>query len=289
MGKINETVRTLNSSARTGLFGILMAAVGFGGWKAYSIYSEPQIRLAEKQRELDEIAGQLASARTDLAASNQQVQLLTTEVELKKAMIAKLETAMGLLKLRHRIARFDVVDQTEDEETGETISTVEFYEVNDEGEPAGDARQTFQIVGDRVYVDCLVAKFDDKYVEQNVLDRNTAICLFQRIFGEHQEPKDGFPLDQVGSIPATYARYGETSEFEKRIWRDFWTIANNPAKAKELGIRAAHADAPSTRVREGVTYELELRTTGEFTLKPLDGEAADGAAESVVDTAPAGA
>ncbi len=278
MGKINETVRTLNSSARTALFGILVAGMGFGGWKAYSLYSEPQVRLAEKQRELDELAGQLASARTDLAASNQQVQLLTTEVELKKAMIAKLETAMGLLKLRHRIARFDVTDQTEDEETGETISTIEFYEVNDEGKPAGDARQKFDIIGDRVYVDCLVAKFDDKYVEQNVLDRNTAICLFERIYGEHQEPRNGFPLDQVGSIPASYARYGETSEFEKRIWRDFWTIANNPAKAQELGIRAAHADAPSIRVREGMTYELELRTTGEFTLRPVDGTADAGSA-----------
>jgi hypothetical protein len=283
MGKINETVRTLNSSARTGLFAILMAGVGLGGWKAYSLYTEPQVRLAEKQRELDELVGQLASTRTDLAASNQQVQLLKTEVELKKAVIAKQETSLGLMELRHRIARLHVTDQSVNDDAGETISTVEFYEVNDAGEPVGDARQTFEIVGDRVYVDCLVAKFDDEYVQRNVLDRNTAICLFQRIFGEHQEPKEGFPLDQVGSIPASYARYGETSEFEKRIWRDFWTIANNPAKAKELGIRAAHADAPSIRVREGMTYELELRTTGEFTLRLIDGDAA------VADAGAAGA
>jgi hypothetical protein len=57
---------------------------------------------------------------------------------------------------------------------------------------------------------------------------------------------------------------------EKQIWKDFWTIAANPSRAAELGIRAAHADAPSIRVNEGVTYELELRTTGEFTLRPLN-------------------
>ncbi len=281
MGTINETVRTANSAARTGLLAVLMVGAGFGGWKAYSLYNEPQQLLAEKQQELDALSGQLAAARTDLVASNERAQRLATEVELKKAIIAKLETAMGFLKLRHRIAHLHVVDQTEDEETGKVVSKVEFYEVDEDGKPVGSKRQTFDIVGDRVYIECLVAKFDDKYVEENALDRNTAICLFQRIFGEHQEPIDGFPLDQIGTSPASYARYGETSEFEKRIWADFWNIASNPAKAKELGIRAAHADAPSIQVRKGVTYELELRTTGEFTLFPLG----DGAPSEVTSTA----
>jgi hypothetical protein len=269
MGRINETVRTVNSAARTALVAVLMAFAGVGGWKAYTIYNEPQVKLAEKQRELDVLTGQLASARSDLAASTERVQLLTTEVELKKAVIAKLETAMGFLRLRHRIARLDVVEQQRDEETGEIVSTIEFYEVDEEGRPASDKRQTFEIVGDRVYVECLVVKFDDKYVEQNALDRNTAICLFQRIFGEHQEPNEGFAIDQLGTSPVSYTRYGETSPLEKQIWKDFWTIAANPSRAAELGIRAAHADAPSIRVNEGVTYELELRTTGEFTLRPL--------------------
>lgn len=280
MGKFNETIRTANSAVRTALMAILMGIAGVGGWKAYSVYNEPQVQLAEKQRELETLSGQLAAIRTDLAASTEKVQLLTTEVELKKAAIAKLETAMGFLRLRHRIAHLDVIDQTTNEETGRVTSTVEFYEVDDEGKPAGTKRQKYEIIGDRVYVECLVVKFDDKYVEENVLDRNTAICLFQRIFGEHQEPKDGFPIDQIGTSPASYARYGETTEFEKRIWADFWNIAENPARAAELGIRAAHADAPSIRVQKGATYELELRTTGEFTLRPLDNGASANAAAS---------
>jgi hypothetical protein len=274
MGTFNETVRTANSAARTGLMALLMAAAGFGGWKAYSVYNEPNQRLLEKQQELDSLTGQLSSARADLLASTERAERLATEVELKKAAIAKLELSMGLLKLRHRVARLHVVNQETDEATGRVRTKVEFAEVDEEGKPLAKEPQVFDIDGDQVYVECLVVKFDDKYIEQNALDRNTAICLFQRIFGEHQEPIDGFPIDQVGSSPASYARYGETSDFEKRIWADFWTIANDPSKAKELGIRAAHADAPSTRVREGVTYELDLRTTGEFTLWPLrEGEA----------------
>jgi hypothetical protein len=158
MGKINETVRTVNSAARTGLFAILMAAAGVVGWKGYSIYNEPQVRHEEKQRELEQLSGRLASVQKDLAASTEKVQLLTTEVELKKAIIAKLETAMGFLRLRHRIARLDVVDQAKDEETGKVVSTVDFYEVDDGGDPIGDSKQTFKIQGDRVYVECLVVK-----------------------------------------------------------------------------------------------------------------------------------
>ena len=118
-----------------------------------------------------------------------------------------------------------------------------------------------------------MAKFEDKYVEAADLDRATAICLFQRIFGEYQQPQDGFPLDQIGSSPTSYERGGKMSDFEKQIWNDFWEFAGNREKAAEIGIRAAHADAPSTRVKKGVTYQLEMRSTGEFTIRPL----ADGA------------
>jgi hypothetical protein len=282
MGRINETVATFNSALRTLLFGALVVGAGVGGWKAYSLYNEPQKKLAERQRLLEQASAELAAARSTLAERDKQVAMLDAEVKIKEAAIAKLETSMGLLKLRHRIAHLRVLEQKEDPESEQVTTTVEFYEVNDEGAPVGDRRQKFEIKGDRVYIECLVAKFDDKYVEENDLDRHTAVCLFQRIFGEHQEPKDGFAIDQAGTSPTSYERGGEMSEFEKKIWEDFWTIANDPAKARELGIRAAHADAPSIKVRPGVTYELELRTTGEFTLRPLPKTADDsaGAAES---------
>jgi hypothetical protein len=279
MGRINETVRTLNSAVRTMIFGALVVGSGVGGWKAYSLYNEPQKKLAEKQRQVEQMATQLASAQSNLAERDKQVAMLDAEVKLKNAAIAKLETSMGLLKLRHRIAHLRVLDQKKAPDSDRVMTSVEFFEVNDEGAPIGDHRQKFEIQGDRVYIECLVAKFDDKYVEENDLDRHTAVCLFQRIFGEHQQPKDGFAIDQVGTSPTSYARGGESSEFEQRIWKDFWTIANNPKQAAELGIRAAHADAPSIQVKPGVTYELELRTTGEFTLRPLP-ESAKTAAES---------
>lgn len=275
MGRINESVRTFNSLMRTFLFMVLLGGAGLVGWKGYSLYYEPQKRLAAQQQEIDSVRSKLRQAGQELADREQQVASLSTELEEKSAQLDRLETAMRLLKLRHRIAHLRVVSQETPPDSDRVVSTIEFYEVNDDGAPISEERKTFEIEGDRVYVECLVAKFEDKYIERADLDRSTAICLFQRIFGEFQEPQDGYPVDNVGSSPTSYARGGKMSEFEQQIWSDFWNIASDRERAAELGIRAAHADAPSTRVKEDETYELELRATGEFSIRPLVSEPAE--------------
>ncbi len=270
MGKIIDSVHTFNSLVRTLLFGILVAGAGFIGWQGYSLYWEPRQKLAEQQFELAIMREQLKQADNDLAAREQEVADLSADLADTTEELERTETSLRLLKLRHRVARLRVVEQTPQPESLGEVSTIEFYEVNDDGAPISDERKIFEIAGDRVYVECLVAKFEDKYIEQADLDRSTAICLFQRIFGEYQEPQEGFPIDNVGASPISVQRGKPMSEFERRIWSDFWTLANNREKAAELGIRAAHADAPSIRVEEGATYELELRATGEFTLRRLE-------------------
>jgi len=264
MGKINETVRTANSALRTLLFAVLVAGAGFAGWQGYSLYNEPQLQLAKKEKALE-------SAREELLKRQRQIATLATDLQTKIEQLERSETALRLLKQRHRIARIRVLDQRPIPESDppRVMSTVEFFEVNGEGIPIDEQPKQFEIEGDRIYVECLVAKFEDKYVEEADLDRATAICLFQRIFGEYQQPQEGFVLDPIGSSPTSYARGGKTSKFEQQIWDDFWEFASDRKKSAEIGIRAAHADAPSTKVKKGVTYQLEMRSTGEFTLLPL--------------------
>jgi hypothetical protein len=190
----------------------------------------------------------------------------------------------ALLKVRRRLARLTVLDQheraasdpaqppppgTDGESAPNLISRIEFVEVNEEGEPIGEAKQ-FEIVGDMVYIDYQRVSFDDKYIEQSDLDRSTAIALFQRIFGEHQDPAEGFHLDTVGTRPTAYARGTDMSDFERKIWNDFWLIANDSQEAAKLGIHAAHGAAVSMRVQEGKTYGIELRSTGDMTIRPID-------------------
>ena len=264
MGTINESVNTANSAIRTLLLTILVAGAGFAGWQGYSLYNEPLKKLAEKDQALK-------TALSDLEKRQQQIEALSTDLQAKTEELQRTKTSLRLLKMSHRIARLRVLDQQPipDSNPPRVMTTLEFFEVNDEGIPIDDKRRQFEIEGTRVYVDCLVAKFEDKYVEQADLERATAICMFQRIFGEYQQPQDGFLIDEVGSSPTSYARGGQISEFEQKIWDDFWEFAADRQKAAEIGIRAAHADAPSTKVKQGVTYQLELRATGEFTLMPV--------------------
>jgi hypothetical protein len=284
MGNVNETLRNVNSTLRTLLMLVLVGAAGYGGFIAYDLYNAPQQRLADKQAELNKTIADLEAASVDLAARKQEIVQLSAELDEKTQQVERLEVAMRLLKVSRRLARLTVLDQREMpanvEDPGgiegsdapapsRLVSKIQFVEVNEDGQPIGEARQ-FDIVGDMVYIDYLRVSFDDKYVEQADLDRSTAICLFQRIFGEHQEAVEGFVLDEVGTRPTAYARGTPMSEFEKRIWDDFWTIANDPRRAAEMGIHAAHGSAVSMRVRPGKTYEVELRSTGDMTIRPIE-------------------
>ena len=70
------------------------------------------------------------------------------------------------------------------------------------------------------------------------------------------------------SSDLAYSRGGVPSEFEKQIWSDFWNIANDEAKAKELGIRAAHGEAVSIKAEKGKTYKVLLRASDGLSIAP---------------------
>jgi len=285
MGRVNDTVGTVNTTLRTLLMLVLVGGAGIGGYKAYDLYNEPRQLLADKQAELETTIESLKQAKGDLEASKQEVANLGIELAQTTAKLEKVEIAMRLLKVSRRMARLTVLDQREfaGTETAQSpstedadgsgpdniMTTIEFVEVNEAGDPIGEARQ-LDIVGDMVYVDYLHVTFEDKYIEEAGLDRSTAIALFQRIFGEHQNAAEGFQLDEVGTRPTAYGRGAEMSEFERKIWEDFWTISNDKQKAAELGIRAAHRTAVGQLVRPGMTYEIELRSTGDMSIRPID-------------------
>jgi hypothetical protein len=284
MGRVNETIHNVNTTLRTLLMLVLTGGGAFIGYKAYELYNQPQRQLANREAELAKTRDSLQQVSADLAARQKEVSQLNEQVAEKAARIERLEVAMELLKVTRRLARLTVLDQRErspadstQPETGETdgqsstnlITRIEFVEVNDQGHPIGEAKQ-FEIVGDMVYLDYLRVTFDDKYVEESDLDRSTAIALFQRIFGEHQEAADGYHLDTVGTRPTAYARGTEMSDFERKIWSDFWLIANDSQRAAQLGIHAAHGSAVSMRVQPGKAYEIELRATGDMTIRPIE-------------------
>ena len=262
VGKINETVKTFNSVVRTILMAVMMLVAGIVGWQGYSLYYQPRQLLEKQQAELDQVRSELKEREERLAAVN--AELAKKAEELERSQLAR-----RLLKMRHRIARLRVVDQVRDPNSEEVTTTVEFYEVNEDGAPVSEERKVYSLRGEQIFIECLVAKFEDEYIEREALDRSTAICLFQRIWGNAQSADEGLAIEGSTTSPTSYRRGGQMSDLEERIWGEFWTIANDPQLAAELGIRAAHGSAPNTKVEKEAVYELELRSTGEFTLKRL--------------------
>lgn len=240
-----KALALLNSLLRTFLATALAGVLGYGGWIAYQTYNAHELALQAKDEQL--------------AQNKAQIDALNIDVAAKAAQIERLETAMQLLKVDERVAQIVVVDQAAGPD-GERVQTrIRFSEVDKEGNPIGDAK-TMTIDGDIAYLDAWVVKYLDEHVEQADPLRATSVCLFRRIFGEFQQPTEGFIIDAQGSRPSAYGG-SEMSEFEREIWANFWEYANDPDRAKEAGIRAAHGEAPSIKLQLGKLYRVQLRAS----------------------------
>lgn len=270
MGSVMENVKTINSAVRTALLTGVVGIFGFGGYYGYSEYTKNE-RILKEQAEKIRLAGE-------------EVEKLNREVATKVAHIEKLETAMHLLKTDQRLAQLRVVNIERNEKGKAIKSQLEFVELSPQGEPLSKPKQ-IELLGDLIYVDNWIIKFDDRYVEKGDIERGTSLCLFRRVFSEDTLPSEGIALDEVGMRPQAYSRGGAMSEFEKRLWGDFWEFANDPKKAAEMGIRAANGEAVSIKVREGKTYSISLRASGGLSIAPI--EEGEQQAKATTDSTPA--
>jgi hypothetical protein len=266
MPSMMENVSILSHAIRTLVALVVVGALGVGSWFGYSIFDSKNRESRQTAAALAAAEGRLKRAALELEQKDQQITLLEVTVTEQEEEIDRLDTAMRLLKVDHRIARLSVIDQRPDATTDELSTVIAFQEIDDRGEAVGEARR-FEIPGDVVYLDSWVVKFDDKYVEQADLHRSTSLVLFRRLFGEDQSPTEGFALDQFGSRPGIYGRGGKMTEFEKQIWGDFWSVANDQGLQNEMGIRAAHGEAPSIKVQPGKAYRITLRASGGLTVQ----------------------
>lgn len=258
---ISESIKTFNTTVRTVLLAGAAGVLGIASYFGYSEYTKQERAIRERDEQLQVL-------REDLIGKEARIGELNHEVKLKQAEIDKLETSMQLLKTDQRLAQLHVQSIQRDEAGKAVATTLEFLELSPNGEPIA-APKVFTLPGDLIYIDNWVIKFDDAYIQQADLERGTSLCLFRRIFSEEQFPSQGVSLDEVGMRPQAYARGGVMSEFEKKLWADFWEFANDPQKAAEMGIRAANGEAVNIKVREGKTYAIELRASGGLSIQPI--------------------
>lgn len=247
-----ENVQTVNSAVRTVLMVGVASCVGFGGWMGYSKYIVPGIEGEKAKQEL-----------VALKAKYEE-----QELNLKEATIEndKLKVSMDLLKIDRRVAQLTVNKKGVDED-GQKFLEVTFNEVDKKGNIIGSSRE-FTLKGHTFFVDCWVAQFEDKYVEQADPLRSASIFTFKSIYGDEMKPANGFPLDDFSKPTGVYAE-SEVSEFAQQIWEDFGNVCNDLNRQNELGIRAAFGQANHLPTREGKTYEITIRSSGSVSLVPL--------------------
>jgi hypothetical protein len=235
-------VRETNTFLRTVVYGGLVGLLGFGAWEAKSFLDDGKQAIAEKEREISVLKDQ-----------QQKLELEKKKLEVE---IARVNTALKFLKLEHRLAKLEILDQTQDpERPARTLTKVRFTELGPKGEEVG-APTTGTLVGKEIYIDAPTIRFKDDFVEQGDLLRGRSICRFRRIYGDHQAPNEGLSLDRPPESP------GDLSEFERDLWKQFWDLANDAKQADQLGVQSAQGGGPAMAVKKGATYHIELRASG---------------------------
>ena len=251
----------VNYAFRTAVYGGVVALLLWGAWRTQAMLDRHEHEMAAAQETITGLRG-------DVAERDVRIGELDAQVAELKAEVQRLETALRLLKVDHRLARLKVLDQREAADRPGGLQTdVSFQELDGEGVPLGD-EQTFTLDGKVAYVDALVIKFGDEYVEQGDTLRGTSLCLFRRNFGEYQFPSEGFPLDTVGQRPLPYASDDADPGFESRLWTRFWVYAHDPDAVAAAGVRAMHGEAPYMELRPGRSYRVDLRASGGLSVQP---------------------
>jgi len=178
----------------------------------------------------------------------------------------RLETYVKILKRTERRARIEVLRQAPAQQ-GRRETTIRFTETDASGTPINVSRD-LTLPDQEVYIDTLVVKFEDHFIEQEDPLKGHALLVFRRIFSSTMPAEVGFPIDPEGQAPEPYAEGEPGGEFEQEFWDRFWELANDEELAAAQGVRAIHGDAPYMRMEPGRVYEILLRSTGEVIITP---------------------
>jgi hypothetical protein len=249
---------------RAVLIVLMFAMTGVAGWFTYnqSQHVRDAVELESARAEIDKLSGALTATKDQLAKTE-------ADLEASEREVQELTVRLALLKIDHRVARIEVVGQEPSaDDPDRVVTTIRFLEFDRTGEQTGP-EQLIEIEGTRLYLETLVIKFDDQYVEAGEFLRGTSLCLFNRVFSERVAPKDGVEIDQPGTHPTPYLEGDSEMElYHAELWDKFWEYANNPEAAATKGVRAIHGEAPFMEVRPGKSYRVELRSSGGLSIQP---------------------
>ncbi len=200
-----------------------------------------------------------------------EVARLRREQEELQRERRELQAIVQRLTGETRVAEVHVVDQIVEGQrvngrsAERDLTTIEFIELDRDQHPLPSKR--FVIQDDVIFFDALVVKFDHEHVAAGDALRGRNLALFRRIYGEHQQPADGFAIDPTRDVPDVYRVNPAPSAFERTLWGKFWEYAGDPVLAAKEGVRVAQGEAVYAPMRRGEIWTLSLDDDGGLNLK----------------------
>lgn len=265
MSDFMNNVKTVNSSVRTLLILGVCGVVGYFGYFGYQNYVKPSQDAKQAMADLETLKADFEEQQNLLAKSQKQLGESQKHLATANKLNERLTISMKLLKVDKRVANIKVLS-TEKDEDGNPLMNVSFTEVDADGAEVGISKN-YTIKGSKFYVDGWIVAFDDKYVEEADELRGASLFVFKSIYGDGEAPRDAQRLDDDSQErPGIYAD-DQKSEFEQKIWSDFWGVCNDTHRQQELGIRASHGQTTYILGKEGKTYQVEIRASGSMGIK----------------------
>jgi hypothetical protein len=183
-----------------------------------------------------------------------QRQIAKLEQEKKQ-----LERAVQRLSTEKRVAEIVVLDQKTIE--GVLQSTLLFVESDKNGRSLPS--RTFVVRGTMIHINAMVIKFEHDFIKSGDPLRGHSIALFTRIYGDHQSPNEGYPIDTPGQMPQVYRDADpNVTEFELDLWKNFWRLVDDPTYRANKGVRIAQGEGPWGPFEPGKLYTITLESAG---------------------------
>ena len=171
-----------------------------------------------------------------------------------------LKKVIERLSADSRIAEVLVTQSRYDEERKQIETTIKFLEYDSEGKPMAPRYFTFR--GNLIQFQALVVRFQDALVRAGDKIRGKSAYLFMKAFVLNGAQTQEFDLTQAHQIPQGYKVPGVQSEFERKLWEEFWSYALDPKMRGKNGIKNAQIEAPGSMFLPGTIYTLKIEHAG---------------------------
>src|SRR5688500_5457836 len=214
----------------------------------------------------------------DRFSASHQIERLQEQKKVLQEVVQRLSD-------EKRVADVLVTDQKVVD--GVPRTTLLFVEYDRAGQPL--PAKSFEVVGKQAHVDALVIKFDRHFIGEGDPLRGHSVALFQRLYGDHENPADAKRIDEPGRIPDVYRGADpRVSEFESDLWRNFWRLADDPQYRQEKGVRVANGQGVWGPFEPDKLYTITLESGGGLNIQaePLRGIYREAIKQRIASTMP---